>query len=66
MVNGLTVKEAARELGVSRSRVYAMIQRGRLGVVRSSELRRSSGGRLIPREMLLDADDVAREREARS
>lgn len=62
----MTVREAARELGVSRTRVYRLIEKGRLRRIRATERAHGAGGRFITREMLLDRGDVAREKEARA
>lgn len=66
LVSGLTVHEAARELGVSKSRVYKLVERGRIRVSSSSTRLPGQRGGNVGRRMLLDAGDVAKEKEARA
>lgn len=64
MVNGLTVKEAKTRLGVSRSKVYWLIDKGRIRVVSRTGQPRDRG-RFAAGGCLLHPDDVEREAEAR-
>jgi excisionase family DNA binding protein len=61
-----TVKEAARILGVSKTRVYKLIERGRIRLTGSSPRLSGDRGGVASRVMLLDAGDVEREKEARA
>lgn len=61
-----TPAEASHELGVSKARVYRLIERGRLRVVHPAHRGRTLTGRITTRPALLLAEDVDREREARS
>lgn len=62
-VMGLTVKQAARRIGIASSTVYGLIDRGKLRVLTKGQPR--SSGRFAGSGMVLDPEDVEREREAR-
>lgn len=59
----MNVREAARELGVSRARVYRLIERGRIRIESAAQPRRS--GRFAAGGAMVNVEDVEREKARR-
>lgn len=68
-IDGDTVAEAARKIGVSKTRVYRLVERGRIRVLAKGQPRRGGAtslrGQFVGAGMVLDREDVQREANAR-
>lgn len=61
MADGVNVRDAAHRIGISRARVYRLIEKARLRVVEPAGQPRTDRGRYTRGGILLDFDDVERE-----
>lgn len=63
-MNGITAREAAHRIGISRVRVFQLIKKGRIRVIEKGPITRRAG-RFARGGFLLEPEDVEREAQAR-